>query len=173
MVGKVGRAHGVRGAVRVFPLDEESTSLEHVGCVYLSREEGDARSYKLEHVKRCGRYYAVKLEGCDERDGASALTGLACYIERSALPPLKGMFYAVDMVGAVLIDENDKVWGRVLDVECAPASDIIIYRRPSGGQGMVPLVSHYVGEIDVESGRIQVRAESMAQIDEVYGGEFA
>ena len=63
-IGVAGRAHGVRGAVRVFMDDEGSDSLLHVREVYLGPEH---RRYDVRRAVRCGRFMALELEDITDR----------------------------------------------------------------------------------------------------------
>ncbi|MFA5623896.1 MAG: ribosome maturation factor RimM [Bradymonadales bacterium] len=169
LIAKLGRAHGVHGEIRFFPIDETSTTLGSVKKLWLGRDDNEPKqAYAIEWAKAMGRFFAVKLKGVDDRDLAMSMTGLLAYIPRAALPKLKSQFYAHELLGFALIDENGKVWGRVLDVDSALASDIIIYARPTGGEGMLPWVDYYVQDVELEKKQIGVRADTMPQIDEVY-----
>ncbi len=165
-VGVVGRAHGVHGAIRVFMDDAGSDSLLKAKTVFLGPEE---ESFKVVHASRCGRFVALELEGVADRDRAFELTGREVRILRNELKPLRNAFYACDLVGLEICDENDRRWGRIDAIMPSGAHDLLRYVRPQGGVGYVPFVSAHVGRIDMESRTVQVDAEWMAELDEVYG----
>lgn len=168
-IGVTGRAHGVLGAVRVFPEDPESTTLGRVKLVYL----GDAQQpYKVLRTQKCARFYALTLEGVDDRDKAFALTGQDVYVDHSSLKPLKDAFYVCDLVGLNIVDAEGHTWGRVKSVMPSGAHDLLCYARANGrGTGLVPFVAQYVGSVDTEKGTVEVDGEWMAQIDAVYAEE--
>ncbi len=171
LVGEAGRAHGILGAVRVFPKDEDSTTLAHVKTVYLGSEQ---KPYKVLRCQKCTHFYALTLEGIDDRDKAFGLTGLEVYIDRSALKPLKDEFYVCDLIGLNLVDSSGHDWGKVKSVMPSGAHELLCYSRTSGkGSGMVPFVAQYVGNVDTEKGTIEVDGEWMAQIDAVYNDDEA
>ena len=165
-VGVVGRAHGVHGAIRVFMDDAGSDSLLKAKTVFLGPKED---SFKVIHATRCGRFVALELEGIDDRDRAFELTGQEVRILRSELKPLRNAFYACDLVGLEICDENDHRWGRIDAIMPSGAHDLLRYVRPQGGVGYVPFVSAHVGKIDMDARTVQVDAQWMAELDEVYG----
>lgn len=168
-VGKVGRAHGVTGALRIFMDDETSDSLLGQALIYLAPEAGgQARPYKVIRAQRAGRFVAVTLEGVDDRDLAASLTGEIVFIERTALKDLRNAFYACDLVGLSLVDETDKVWGKVDAVIPNGPQDLLRYIRPDKRLGFIPFVKAHVGDVDFESQQISVDAEWMAELDAVY-----
>ena len=162
LVGVIGRAHGVHGAVRVCT---ENDGLLRSKKVYLGSEQDE---YSVRHSGRNGRFVTLELEGVDDRDQAAALTGLEVRIDRSSLKKLKNIFYVCDLIGLSICDESGHVWGRVDAVMPSGAHDLLRYVRPNGGTGLVPFVSAYVGQIDMEAGTIQVQADWMSELDAVY-----
>jgi 16S rRNA processing protein RimM len=164
-VGVVGRAHGVRGAIRVFMDEPQSDSLLRVKKVYIGETW---TAFNVLHATRCGRFVALELEGIDDRDKAFGLTGLPVGIDRGALRPLKGAFYACDLVGLLLVDETGKQWGRVHDIVPGAAHDLLHYSRTDGGFGIVPFVSAHVGKVDTTAGTVEVDGAWMEELDRVY-----
>ena len=64
-VGVVGRAHGIKGAIRVFLDEPGSDSLLRAKDIYLGEQK---RQYKVVNCTRCGRFMALELEGITDRD---------------------------------------------------------------------------------------------------------
>lgn len=49
------------------------------------------------------------------------------------------------------------------------AHDLLRYKRPAGGTGLVPFVKAHVGKVDLEAKTVTVDAAWMAELDAVYG----
>ena len=165
-VGVVGRAHGVHGALRVFMDDPGSGSLLDAREVYLG-ERSDA--VPVLKATRCGRFVALELEGITDRDAAFSHTGEVVSVRRGALRPLKHAYYACDLVGMELRDEEGRLWGKVGGVQPGTAHDLLEYERPEGGQGLVPFVAAHVGRVDMEARTIMVDGAWMSSLDAIYG----
>lgn len=166
-VGVVGRAHGIKGAVRVFLDDPESDALLRINDVYLGEE---LRRYKVVHGTRCNRFIALELEGVADRDAAFELTGEQVSILRSSLRPLRRGYYACDLVGLTIVDSTGKVWGVVVDVVPSGAHDMLRYRNDEGVEGFVPFVSAHVGTVDLDAGTVLVDADWMTELNAIYKG---
>lgn len=165
-VGVVGRAHGIRGAIRVFTDDAQSDSLLKIKAVYIGNSP-DARSVK--RATRCGRFVALEIEGIEDRDAAFELTGQDVYVDRSRLRPLKNAYYACDLIGLSIVDETGHAWGEVDAVMPSGAHDLLRYKRTAGGSGLIPFVAAHVGKIDLDAKTVLVESAWMSELDAVYG----
>ncbi len=165
LVGVAGRPHGVRGEIRVCT---ENDGLLRAKRVYLGREE---KAYDVLHASRSGRFVTLGLGGVEDRDVAAELNGLEIRIDRSSLRRLRNSFYVCDLVGLTLVDESGHSWGTVDAVMPSGAHDLLRYRRPEGGTGLVPFVSAHVGKIDLEAKTVEVEGAWMSELDEIYGSE--
>ncbi len=166
-VGIVGRAHGVKGAVRVFTDEPQSDTLARAKEVRL----GNGRTpYKVVKSSQCGRFTALELEGVGSRDEAFALTGSEVFVSRRALRPLRNAFYACDLIGLAIVDENGKTWGIIDGIVPSGAHDMLRYASDSGTAGLVPFVAAHVGKVDLENKTVAVDADWMAELDAVYKG---
>jgi len=147
-VGRVARAHGVRGRLLVAPYNADSRGIERVRRIWL-----EERAFEVERAERVHLGYLVALRGITDRDQADALRGREVKVDRAELPPLDaGEMYAIDLIGFQVVDAAGTVRGSVQDVEEAGAQDLL---RLSGGT-LVPLA--LVTEVQDEARRIVVDA---------------
>ena len=99
-VGRVARAHGVRGRVLIAPYNAESQGLERVRRLWLGERE-----YEVDRAERVHLGYLVALRGVGSRDEADALRGQEVRADRGELPPLEpGELYAIDLIGFTVVD---------------------------------------------------------------------
>ena len=145
-VGRVARAHGLRGRVLLAPYNAESMGLERIRRLWLS-----GREYEVARAERVNLGYLVALKGVDDRDAADALRGQEVMVDRRELPaPEEGEMYAVDLIGFEVADAHGKVHGVVEDLEEAGPQDLL---RLQGG-ALVPL--GLVQEVMSEARRIVI-----------------
>lgn len=156
-VGRVARAHGVRGRVLVAPYNADSQGLERVRRIWL-----DGRAFEVERAERVNLGYLVALRGIADRDQADALRGQEVKVDRAELPPLdEGEMYAIDLIGFEVVDEAGTARGAVEELEEAGAQDLL---RLSGG-ALVPLA--LVKEVQAGARRIVVDApEGLFELEE-------
>jgi 16S rRNA processing protein RimM len=94
-VGRLGAAHGVRGWLRVQSFTDPPQRLFEWKRWFV----GD-REMKLVEARPQGNGWIARLEGVDERDAASRLTGKRVLVDREELPPASGReHYRADLVG--------------------------------------------------------------------------
>jgi 16S rRNA processing protein RimM len=164
-VGRVARAHGVRGRILLVPYNEDSQELVRVGELWLRAAEGEPRKYEVARAERANLGYLVALRGVDDRDAADALRGLEALVDRAALPAAdEDELYAVDLIGMSVVDAAGVERGTVVEVESAGLQDLL--RVDSAGKvALVPF--GLVREVDEAARRISIDApEGLFDLEE-------
>jgi 16S rRNA processing protein RimM len=140
-VGRVGKPHGLDGSFSVEQASEESARFE-VGATLLV----DGEEAKVVESKRSRGRPVIRLDREVER-------GAALEVPRSALEPLgDGEYYAFELVGLDVVDEDGTALGRITEVQPGVANDVL--ELDSGGG--LPLVDACVLEVDLDGRRILV-----------------
>lgn len=162
LIGRIWRAHGVRGEVKIIPETDEPERFEDLTVVYMGRTATTAEPREVESVRfqptKRGTIVITKLVGVDSRESAEALREASVFAQEEDLPPLEeGEFFLHDLVGlSVLTDEGEQV-GTVDDVIAGPAQAIIVVARAGRGSVMIPAVDEFVEDINLEAGRVVIR----------------
>jgi 16S rRNA processing protein RimM len=141
-VGRVARAHGLRGAVVV---DLVTDRLERVepGAV-LSTVEGDLT---VAASRPFGSRWLVDFEGVADRNRAEQLAG--CVLRAVAIED-PDEWWVHDLVGCEVVEVDGTHRGRVEGLQANPAADLLVLE----GGALVPLT--FV--VDVADGRVLVEA---------------
>lgn len=152
-------AHGVRGELRVKLLNPSSDLLTSRASVWLrAGAAAEARRIELRsvHVHQPG-LLLLRIDGCHDRDAASALRGSELCVARSELPALEpDEFYLVDLVGLdVQLPDGTKI-GAVERTLEYPAAQVACV-RVEGGVIEVPLFAPYLVSVDVEQRVVTVQ----------------
>ena len=152
-IGRVSKAHGILGELRIVPHWESSDALEQVGQVWLTLN-GQRSAYAVERVRAVPRAYLVKLRGVDDRNAAEALHAATVSVPRTALPPLEpGEYYLVDLVGAKVHGPDGEI-GEVTGVVSHPTVDVIVLRLNDGSSAEQPLSEPWLASVDVATRRV-------------------
>ena len=147
-LGKVARAHGVRGRVLIVPYAAESESLGGLKRLWLA-----GREHEVLRAERASLGWLVALRGVETRDAADALRGQQVEALRSDLPPPgENEIYAIDLVGYQVVDAQGRARGAVEDLEEAGPQDLL---RLAGG-ALVPM--GLVKEVQTEARRLVIDA---------------
>jgi 16S rRNA processing protein RimM len=151
-IGRVVRAHGLRGELRVEPFFAGSDALEHTTELWLAQSADDARGgvrHAVEWARPVPKAFLLKLTGVGDRDAAEALRGRVVWVERSALPASDDdEYFLVDLVGAKVLGPEGEV-GTVIEVATHPSVDALIIRTADGRTLEQPLVPDWIARVSV------------------------
>jgi 16S rRNA processing protein RimM len=147
-IGRVSKAHGIVGELRVVPHWEASDTLAEATQIWLSIA-GQWVRHDVERARAVPRAYLVKLRGIDDRTAAEALHGATVHVLRSALPPLEvGEYYLADLVGARVIGPDGLI-GEVTSVVSHPTVDVIALKLTDGRSAEQALSAPWLSHVDV------------------------
>jgi 16S rRNA processing protein RimM len=155
-VGRIAGAHGLHGAIRFRPDNSESDTLEHVNRVFVERESGAAREYRLLGAQRLNRTtIRLVLEGLDNPDDADALHGAALSVAIADLPAkAPGEFYHFEAIGCVVTTTDGRRLGVIEEIIATGANDVWVV-RDGAAEVLVPVIENVVKSIDL-NGRLMV-----------------
>src|ERR671934_2404407 len=96
-VARIGAAHGVRGAVKLWTFTEDPLAVKHYGP--LVTKDG-ARQFEVMHVREAKDHLVATFKGVTTRDEAERLNGIELYVPREKLPATdEGEYYHTDLIG--------------------------------------------------------------------------
>lgn len=144
-VGKVAKAHGIKGEIKVYPFSGRPEDFRGYKLLTLIEpERGLSRSYAVEQCRPLGNLVLLQLAGLSERSTAEGLRGWEVRIARELLPPPgPGIFYWHELVGLPVLTDAGQVLGQVSSLLTTPAHDILVITG-GGGEYLIPAVSECV-----------------------------
>jgi 16S rRNA processing protein RimM len=159
LVGRVLRPHGVRGELRVEIITDHPERLARHSDFYLARPDApqEVRRYSVEGLRFHKEVLLLRLDGCDDRNGADELRGMLVQIPiEEAVPLEEGEYYLFQLIGVRVETESGEWLGQVVEVIETGANDVYVVRGPRG-EVLLPAVDEVVLELDLESKRMVVR----------------
>jgi 16S rRNA processing protein RimM len=157
VVGRVGRAHGLRGELAVEVRTDDPESRLAPGAV-LRTDPAAAGPVTV----ATGRVHSGRLlltfEGVADRSAAERLRGvlLLADVDPAERPADPEEFYDRQLVGLRVETGRGETVGEVGDVLHLPGQDVLAVRRPDGSEALVPFVAEIVPVVDVDAGRLVV-----------------
>ncbi len=172
-LGRIAKAHGIRGEVSVEPWLECGDVLAPGARLWLreGNGEGESRPVCVETSRPHGRRVLIRLEGVSDRDGAEALVHAEIHVDRGRLPPLKEDEYLwEDLVGLAVVDDAGNPVGRLTGIlATGPRGENELLVVQAGDEEvLLPMTREVVHEVDLEGGRMRV---SVPEGLRVSGGE--
>src|SRR4051794_4523858 len=96
-VARIGAAHGVRGAVKLWTFTEDPLAVKRYGP--LATKDG-ARQFEVTHAREAKGHLVATLKGIATREEAERLNGIELYIAREKLPATDAdEYYHTDLIG--------------------------------------------------------------------------
>jgi 16S rRNA processing protein RimM len=166
VVGRIGRAHGIKGEVSVEPRTDEPDRRFTVGAVLATEAprggapHGPGRPGAL--TVRAVRWHQSRLlvsfEEIVDRNQAEAARGLVLLatIDAEEVPEDPEEFYDHQLVGLRVVTTDGADIGELAEVVHGSAQDLLVVRTGDGREVLVPFVSALVPVVDVRGGRIEV-----------------
>jgi 16S rRNA processing protein RimM len=157
IVGRIGRAHGIRGEVGIEIRTDEPERRFSDGA-RLVTETSPERSLTIAGSRWHGDRLLVKFAEVPDRTAAEHLRNMVLQAdvpddERPADPE---EYYDRDLVGLSVRTADGSEAGEVAAVVHLPAQDLLEVTRPDGQRVLVPLVAELVPSIAVDEGYLVV-----------------
>jgi 16S rRNA processing protein RimM len=156
LLGEFGRAHGLKGEVRLKSFTAEPAAIASYGPLLTN----DGRRFVLKAVRAAGGgspdMLVARVEGVATREAAEALNRLRLYVGRDQIPPPEGEdeFLAADLVGLVVEDGAGRKLGTVVAVPDYGGGDLLEIAPPRGPTALLPFTKAFVPIVDLARKRV-------------------
>ncbi|TDO54066.1 16S rRNA processing protein RimM [Kribbella sp. VKM Ac-2571] len=150
-VGRIGRAHGIKGEVGIDVRTDEPDRRFADGATVVT-DAKVSRTLTIASSRWHSGKLLVKFAEVPDRTAAEQLRNLVIQseIDEDERPEDPEEYYDRDLIGlAVRTTEGAEV-GEVTDVVHLPAQDLLEIRRTAGNLVLVPMVEELVPEIDID-----------------------
>lgn len=159
MIGRVGRPHGIAGAVHSRGSGPTLATIAPGDVLEVRPREGEPRRLRVSGRSGMPDQPILAFEGVSSRDEAAALAGADLAVPAERIPGLADpdTFFVRDLVGCeVLLGERSL--GPIEQVHAAPANDVL---EVAGAEGpiLVPFTADAVTGLDLARRRIVIRPD--------------
>ncbi|QOZ74308.1 16S rRNA processing protein RimM [Bradyrhizobium sp. CCBAU 53351] len=153
-VARIGAAHGVRGAVKLWTFTEDPFAVRRYGPL-LSKD--GRRQFEVAQAREAKDHLVATFKGVTTRDEAERLNGIELYVAREKLPATdEDEYYHTDLIGLAAVTTGGDALGRVLAIHNFGAGDIIEIAPPKGPTMLLPFSNAVVPEVDLKAGRVVI-----------------
>ncbi|MGH3444684.1 MAG: ribosome maturation factor RimM [Nocardioidaceae bacterium] len=158
VVGRIGRAHGIRGEVAVEPRTDEPERRFGVGGVLDAEGPRGRTCLTVRSVRRHQSRLLVSFAEIVDRDQAEAARGLVLLatVDPGERPQDPEEFYDHQLVGLRVLTTEGREVGELTGVVHGAGQDLLTVLSPTGEEVMVPFVAALVPEVDTVGGRLVV-----------------
>ena len=164
-VGQTGRAHGIKGEVRVFADQPDAGFFEPGQTLWLEKRRG-YDPYTIEQWRIANDFVIAKFEEIDGRTEAERLRNLSVYVAADALPdPGDRSFYHFELEGrsvylrptADATEDEKRLIGEVAGIFATGANDVLVVDLENGEELYVPMFEGAIDEIDPDADTVTLR----------------
>jgi len=148
-IGRIARAHGIRGEVAIATHDADSELLGALPTVWIGGVE-----HRVVQARNTQRGWLVQLASVATRTAAEAMRGQSVEVDRAALELGDDDVLLDDLVGCRVVRIDGTPWGTITAVEGGLQDRLVIHDGEIERQ--LPLVDEFVTSIDVEAGVVTV-----------------
>jgi 16S rRNA processing protein RimM len=153
-VARIGAAHGVRGAVKLWTFTEDPLAVQSYGP--LMTKDG-ARAFEIANVREAKDHLVATFKGVASRNDAEKLNGIELYVPREKLPDTDDdEYYHADLIGLAAVNAADEPLGRVVGIHNFGAGDIIEIQPAKGATLLLPFTNAVVPTVDIAGGRVVI-----------------
>jgi 16S rRNA processing protein RimM len=154
VVGRIGRAHGIKGEVSVEVRTDEPELRLAPGAV-LATDPPAAGPLAIATGRVHSGRLMLRFEGVADRNGAEALRGtlLIAEVDPEQTPEDPEEFYDHQLIDLDVVTVDGREIGRITEISHLPYQDLLVVARTGGGEVLVPFVTEIVPEIDLDQQR--------------------
>ena len=163
-VARIGAAHGVRGAVKLWTFTEDPLAVQRYGP--LMTKDG-SRQFEIANVRLAKDHLVTTFKGIATRNDAEKLNGIELYVPRERFPETDdGEYYYADLIGLAAVNAADERLGRVVAIHNFGAGDIIEIAPPKGPTLLLPFSNAVVPTVDIAGGRVVIELPQQIEGEE-------
>ncbi len=149
-IGKVLRARGLKGEVKVLPLTDIPDRFTQLDAVYVTITPEKVRRVAIEHVSYYKRFAYLRFQGCNSLAEIEEFIGKALQVKRAASPELPdGVYYHYEILDSEVYTEENQRLGTVIDIIETGAHDVYVVQGDER-EYLIPVTRDIVTQIDRE-----------------------
>ena len=148
-IGRIARAHGIRGEVVVVTHDPDSELLDDLEALWVGGVEK-----RVTEARHTHRGWLVLFEGVTTRNDAELLRGQAVEVDRDALELSDDDVLLDDLIGCRVVRMDGTPWGTIAEIQGGMQDLLVIHDGEL--ERLLPLVDEFVTNIDIEAGVVTV-----------------
>jgi 16S rRNA processing protein RimM len=159
-VGRLLKAHGLKGAIKLELYTDSPNERFHKGAV-LELQVPDTspwfgKTVTVSELKWFNTNAVLFLEGISDREGAESLIKAILLVEQplDVSPAEPDAWYDHQLIGLKVVRDGVEI-GEIARVDHLPAQDLLAIKL-SDREVLLPFVGKFVPKVDVEAGLIEI-----------------
>lgn len=157
-IGIISKPHGLHGEVNVFPTTDDPARFKKLKKVIMESGREGRIELNVQSVKFFKKFVIVKFKEFNTIEDVEKLRGTELIIPRSDAQKLgKNEYYASDLIGLTICDEEGNELGVLKEVISTGANDVYEMQREGEEETiLIPAISDCIKNVDIENGLITI-----------------
>lgn len=157
VVGRIGKAHGLRGEVTVEVRTDDPESRFAPDAV-IETDPPQRGPLTVAAGRMQGGRLVLRFAGIEDRTAAEGLRNTLLIVEADPdeLPDDPDEYYDHQLVGLRVLTVDGRELGTVADMLHLPTQDLFAVHRPDGREVLIPFVAEMVPEVDLKERTVLV-----------------
>jgi 16S rRNA processing protein RimM len=157
VVGRIGRAHGLRGEVTVEVRTDDPETRFAPGTA-LDTDPPERGPLTVASGRVQGGRLVLRFAGLDDRTAAESLRNTLLIVEADPEeePDDPDEYYDHQLVGLRVVTMDGHEIGTVAEMLHLPTQDVFAVKRPDGREVLIPFVEEIVPEVDLRERAVLV-----------------
>ena len=153
VVGRVIRAHGSDGAIRVQSHSDNPARFQVGSSLTIAGKTRVISDFRM----LPGGYALLRLDGLESADSVRALSGQWLVAPDEPVPDLPpGEYYHYQLVGLNVVTDQGEDLGTLQEVLVTGSNDVYVVKSASAAEILLPAVSQVIKDVDLPAGRMLV-----------------
>jgi 16S rRNA processing protein RimM len=157
LVGKILRAHGIKGELKVLPLTNSPDEFATIKTIHINN-----KVYECENIRVANSHLIIKLDGFSTRNEAEKFADKEIYVDFDNRPAIKNdEYYIADLQGLEVTD-GTKSYGFLENV--IQTGSVDVYCVKGIHSLMFPALKSVIIDVDFNSSKILVSADELVKV---------
>ena len=154
-VGAIIKTHGIKGEVKVYPLTDDVKRFKKLKEVILEPEK-DNMILEIESVKFQKNLVILKFKGFDSINDIEMHVKKGIFVTRKDAVPLEeDEYFVADLIGLIVVTEDDEAFGIVKDVLHTGANDVYVIEH-DGKEVLVPAIKECILDVNMTDNYMKI-----------------
>ncbi|NIA19084.1 MAG: 16S rRNA processing protein RimM [Xanthomonadaceae bacterium] len=163
VLGKIVKAHGLRGEIKIVLPGETPENLTLPG-IHLRFADGRLMPVVLSGCRPVSGGYLFRVKGYADLDAVAPLIKAEVVIRADDLPPLDNdEYYHFQLLGLTVRDISGVYLGELVEILPTGFHDVYCIRGEADEELLVPAVSPFIVNIDISAGSMVVDPRTLRE----------
>ena len=155
-IGKIVGAHGIKGAIRVFPTTQSPERFELL-TELIVENKGEKTTFHIEKVGYHKKFVLLHVTELKDINVAEKYKGATLLIpESKALPLEENEYYTRDLYGLKVVSDIGEELGELTDIIETGANDVYAVKKEGAKELLIPAIKQCIIQVDISGGKMIV-----------------